>query len=74
MPAPDTWRITCRDLAGRRRAVTVSAIGDTIVLTAPPGESAVLSRLDVGRLRAALRDAVLSTDPTSEPPEPPAID
>jgi hypothetical protein len=29
------------------------------VLVAPPGETAVLLPLDVGRLRAALRDAVV---------------
>jgi hypothetical protein len=30
-----------------------------VVLVAPPGETAILSPLDVGRLRAALRDAVV---------------
>ncbi|KHF42521.1 hypothetical protein MINT15_27230 [Saccharomonospora viridis] len=33
-----------------------------VVLIAPPGEAAVLTSLDVGRLRAALRDAVLQID------------
>ena len=31
-----------------------------VVLVAPPGEAAVLEPLDVGRLRAALRDAVVA--------------
>lgn len=33
---------------------------DKVVLVAPPGEAAVLGPLDVGRLRAALRDAVVA--------------
>lgn len=37
-----------------------------VVLMVPPGETAVLAPLDVGRLRAALRDAIVSAeDPTS---------
>lgn len=56
----DEWVVGCRDLAGRRREVTVLVSGDRVVLVAPPGESAVLTPLDVGRLRAALRDAVMS--------------
>ncbi len=32
------------------------------MLVAPPGEAAVLNSLDVGRLRAALRDAVMLAD------------
>jgi hypothetical protein len=35
-----------------------------VVLVAPPGETAVLAPLEVGRLRAALRDAVVTA---SEP-------
>lgn len=59
--ARDEWTINCRDLAGRRRDVTVFASGNRVVLIAPPGEAAVFAPLDVGRLRAALRDAVMST-------------
>ncbi|MDQ7810613.1 hypothetical protein Q5425_43395 [Amycolatopsis sp. A133] len=55
------WSIGCRDLAGRRRDVTVFVSHDKVVLVAPPGEAAVLGPLDVGRLRAALRDAVVAT-------------
>jgi hypothetical protein len=56
----DEWSVGCRDLAGRRRDVTVFVSSDDkIVLVAPPGEAAVLGPLDVGRLRAALRDAVV---------------
>lgn len=53
------WSVACRDVAGRRREVTVFVRQGRVVLVAPPGETAVLSPLDVGRLRAALRDAVL---------------
>lgn len=53
------WSIVCRDVAGRRRDLTVFVRQGRVVLVAPPGETAVLAPLDVGRLRAALRDAVL---------------
>lgn len=62
MPAGQEWTIACRDLAGRRRNVTVYASEGKVVLIAPPGETAVLGPLDVGRLRAALRDAVVEVD------------
>ena len=55
------WSVGCRDLSGRRRDVTVFVSQDKVVLVAPPGEAAVLGPLDVGRLRAALRDAVVAT-------------
>ena len=60
------WSIGCRDLAGRRRDVTVFVNNDKVVLVAPPGEAAVLGPLDVGRLRAALRDAVVATADENE--------
>lgn len=37
---------------------------ERVVLIAPPGEAAVLTPLDVGRLRAALRDAVVRVGAT----------
>jgi hypothetical protein len=58
----DEWAVPCRDLAGRRRELTVFVNAGRVVLIAPPGEAAVLTSLDVGRLRAALRDAVLQID------------
>jgi hypothetical protein len=57
----DEWSISCRDLAGRRTDVTVFVSSDKVVIVAPPGEAAVLGPLDVGRLRAALRDALVAT-------------
>lgn len=53
------WAIKCRDLSGKRQELTVFTSSDRVVLVAPPGETAVLAPLDVGRLRAALRDSVL---------------
>ncbi|MFC4001352.1 hypothetical protein ACFS2C_06630 [Prauserella oleivorans] len=59
MTVRDEWAVPCRDLAGRKRRLTVFAGEEHVVVVAPPGEAAVLSPLDVGRLRAALRDAVV---------------
>lgn len=67
MPAGCEWTIACRDLAGRRRNLTVFVSEGKVVLIAPPGETAVLAPLDVGRLRAALRDAVVEVDAPAEP-------
>lgn len=53
------WLVTCRDVAGRRRDIIVFSDGGRVVMIAPPGETAVLAPLEVGRLRAALRDAVV---------------
>jgi hypothetical protein len=58
--AQDEWSVSCRDLAGRKRDVTVFVTSGRVVVVAPPGEAAVLEPLDVGRLRAALRDAVVA--------------
>jgi hypothetical protein len=57
--ANQEWQISCRDIASRRRDMTVFVSQGHVVITVPPGEAAVLSPLEVGRLRAALRDAVV---------------
>lgn len=73
MPLTHEWTIACRDLAGRRRAVTIIATEGKVVVMAPPGEAAVLAPLEVGKLRAALRDAIVSADdPASLDPLPPS--
>jgi hypothetical protein len=59
MTARREWSVDCRDVAGRKRELTVFASGGHIVLVAPPGETAVLAPLEVGRLRAILRDAAV---------------
>jgi hypothetical protein len=51
-------QVACRDLAGRRRNIVMFVEAGRVVLIAPPGETAVLDVLEVGRLRAELRDAI----------------
>jgi hypothetical protein len=62
--AQEEWQVSCRDIASRRRDMTVFVSQGHIVITVPPGEAAVLTPLEVGRLRAALRDAVVSASNT----------
>jgi hypothetical protein len=59
------WTVDCLDIAGRHRDLQVFVRQGRVVLVAPPGEIAFLTPLDVGRLRAALRDAVM--DASEEP-------
>ncbi|ASO18943.1 hypothetical protein FHR81_001209 [Actinoalloteichus hoggarensis] len=59
------WSVNCRDVAGRKRDLTVYVNEGQIVIVAPPGETAVLAPLEVGRLRAALRDAVVTASVAS---------
>ena len=56
---PSDWLINCRDAAGRRRNIIVFTDHGRVIMVSPPGETAVLTPLDVGRLRAALRDAAV---------------
>lgn len=65
MSAHREWTVDCLDIAGRHRDLQVFVRQGRIVLVAPPGEIAFLTPLDVGRLRAALRDAVV--DAAEEP-------
>jgi hypothetical protein len=60
------WSITCRDVAGRRREMTIFVRQGRVVVVAPPGETAVLNPLDVGRLRAVLRDAVVDASQAAQ--------
>lgn len=64
MGAKEEWQVSCRDIASLRRDMTVFVSQGHIVVTVPPGEAAVLTPLEVGRLRAALRDAVVSATNT----------
>ena len=54
------WQVNCRDVAGRRRNMAVFVNEGSVVVVAPPGEAAVLAPLEAGRLRAALREAVVA--------------
>lgn len=66
MSANREWTVSCRDIAGRRRDMQIFVRQGRVVVVAPPGETAVLSPLDVGRLRAALRDAVMDASANTE--------
>lgn len=66
MAAHQEWTVNCRDVEGRRRDVQVFVRQGRVVVVAPPGETAVLSPLDVGRLRAALRDAAMDASVDTE--------
>lgn len=60
---PGQWVAACRDLAGRRREIlVVPADGDRVALVFPSGEVVVLEPLQAGRLRAALRHAMLALE------------
>ncbi|RZS30382.1 hypothetical protein EV193_11780 [Herbihabitans rhizosphaerae] len=65
MSSRNEWHISCKDMSGRKRDLQVIAGAGQVVVVTPPGEAAVLSPLDVGRLRAALRDAVMIASGTS---------
>lgn len=58
-PTRQQWYVNCRDAAGRRRDMSVFVDRGNVVVVSPPGATAVLSPLEVGRLRAALRDAAV---------------
>lgn len=66
MGSRNEWLVSCRDVAGRRRDMTIMASDGRVVVVAPPGELAVLAPLEVGRLRAALRDAVFDAQVAAE--------
>jgi hypothetical protein len=72
---PGLWIAPCRDEAGRRGQLLVALIDDDrVALVVPRGGVAVLDLLTVGRLRAALRHAVLTVaDPDTERPSTYAV-
>lgn len=61
MVTENAWQVSCRDLVGKRREVTICVDNGNVVVVTPPGETAVLSPMEVGRLRAALREAAVNT-------------
>lgn len=56
----DDQLVDCRDFAGRRGHLIVFNDYGRVILVTAAGETAVLTPQQVGRLRAALRDALLS--------------
>jgi hypothetical protein len=71
---PDLWTVRCRDEYGRRTCVLVQLTTAGVSITTPTDEALQLTPLQIGRLRAALRDAALSFDRLSgtEHPSTPA--
>jgi hypothetical protein len=71
---PDLWTIPCRDEHGRRTRVLVHLTAAGVSITTPAAGALQLTPLQLGRLRAALRDAALSFDRLSgaERPSTPA--
>jgi hypothetical protein len=59
---PDSWTVSCHDRNGRRARLRVQLAADGITLVSSSDGPWVLTPLEVGRLRAAARDAVLSLD------------
>lgn len=57
-----TWSVECRDRDGNRADVSVSTAFDRLTLTTG-AETRSLSPVQAGRLRAALRDALLAMYP-----------
>lgn len=60
MVSSEEWQVSCRDVAGKRRTMAVYVKQGNVVVVAPPGETAVLAPLEAGRLRAAIREAVVT--------------
>jgi hypothetical protein len=59
---PDLWTIPCRDEGGRRAAVLIRLTGSGVSITTPTSGPLRMTPMQIGRLRAALRDAALSFD------------
>ncbi|AOS60891.1 hypothetical protein [Actinoalloteichus hymeniacidonis] len=51
------WLVDCRDVANRPCVITVLVDNGKVVLLGPPGETAVLTQAEVGRLRTVLQEA-----------------
>ncbi|HET9256437.1 MAG TPA: hypothetical protein VFO16_14730 [Pseudonocardiaceae bacterium] len=58
---PDLWTVHCLDGRGRRARILVHLSAAGVCLTVPDDGPLRLTALRAGRLRAALRDAFLST-------------
>ncbi len=59
---PDSWTVRCRDARGRRARLRVRLASTGISLALPSTGPWVLSPLEAGRLRGAVRDALLAFD------------
>ena len=52
------WAVTCRDVAGRPRSLTVLVRGSDVVVMAPPGEVARLDAAETEQFRSVFATAV----------------
>lgn len=59
---PDLWTVRCRDQHGRRTRLIIALSTAGVTLTSTSSQSLELTVLEVGQLRAALRDALLTLD------------
>lgn len=59
---PDLWTVPCRDGCGRRTRLHVHLTVDGVVLDASSPGPWVLTPLEAGRLRGAVRDALFTYD------------
>ncbi|ONI71156.1 hypothetical protein ALI144C_52525 [Actinosynnema sp. ALI-1.44] len=65
------WSIACRDVAGRERTLRVVVRDSEVVVTAPPGEVAVLCRAATAQFRSAvIQAAEVATTPAPGAPGP----
>lgn len=60
------WSVNCRDASGRRRALAVHSEPALVTVTLPAGETAAFTPTEIGRLRAALRDAAVAATEQAE--------
>jgi len=58
--------VPCRDGNGHRTELVVALDRERVVLGRPSGEVVVLTPLEAGRLRAAIRDLVLEPEQNGE--------
>lgn len=59
---PDLWTVPCRDDHGRRARLAVHLTSHGLTVTASTAGPVELAPLEVGRLRAALKHALLDFD------------
>ena len=51
------WAVTCRDVAGRPRSLTVLVRGSEVVVVAPAGEAAALNAAEAEQFRSVFAKA-----------------
>ncbi|XVS62091.1 hypothetical protein ACQPYE_27990 [Actinosynnema sp. CA-299493] len=59
---PATWTVRCRNRSGRRARLEIHVAATGISIDGIHADQLVLTPLEVGRLRAALRQALLAFD------------